>query len=94
MTTLKTTPVSGVVITPEMESNISKITEKAQLEMATNFLKVLEDTFGVEGVCALDILDALGICGLSFTIGEWASHTYLTEMSKLDEFGFPISGDK
>lgn len=94
MATVKTTPVSGMVITPEMESNISKITEKAQLEMATNFLKALADTYGVEGVCALDILDALAICGLSFTIGEWASHTYLTEMSKLDEFGFPISENK
>lgn len=94
MTTVKTAPVSGVVITPEMESNIATITEQQQLEMATNLMNALEETFGVEDICALDILDALGSCGLSLTIGEWASHTYLSEMSKLDEYGFPISGEK
>ena len=94
MTTIKTMPVSGIVITSDMESDIANVTEKQQLEMATNLLTALEETFGVEDICALDILDALGICGLSLTIGEWASHTYLTEMNKLDEYGFPVSGDK
>jgi len=81
MTTTKT-PVSGVEITPEMASNIAKITEKGQLDMATNFLKVLKDNYSLEDLGVLDVLDALGICGLSLTIGEWASYTYLTELAK------------
>ena len=86
----KRSPVSGVIITPEQEANIQKIMEKAQLEMATNVLKTLVDTLDSElfdnnlsFISPLDFLDVLGICGLSLTISEWASYTYLTEMEKV-----------
>jgi hypothetical protein len=76
------TPVSGVVITPEMAKNIANATETKQLEMATNLLKTLKNEFSMEDIGVLDVLDALGICGLSLTIGEWASYTYLTQLQK------------
>jgi hypothetical protein len=86
----KRSPVSGTIITPEQEANIQKIMEKAQLEMATNVVKALVDTLdselfdnGLSFISPLDFLDVLGICGLSLTIGEWASYTYLTEMEKV-----------
>lgn len=87
--------VSGVVITPEQEENIQQITEKAQLEMATNVLKTLVDTLDSElfdnnlsFISPLDFLDVLGICGLSLTIGEWASETYIAEMAKVADQDF------
>jgi hypothetical protein len=87
-------PVSGIILTANDQENIERIMQTQQLEMATNLLKVLKDTYGVKGISALDLLDALGICGLSLIIGEWASYTYLTELNKLDDFGSPVSGDK
>jgi hypothetical protein len=88
-------PVSGVIITPEAEANIQKITETQQLEMATNVLKTLVDTLdselfanGLSHISPLDFLDVLGICGLSLTIGEWASWTYITEMEKVPSQDF------
>jgi hypothetical protein len=91
----KRSPVSGTIITPEQEANIQKIMEKAQLEMATNVLKTLVDNLDSElfannlsFISPLDFLDVLGICGLSLTIGEWASYTYLTEMEKVADQDF------
>jgi hypothetical protein len=86
------TPVSGVVITPEMAKSIAEATETKQLEMATNVCRTLVETLdsdlfgnGLKYISPLDLLDVLGICGLSLTIGEWASWTYLTELEKVGQ---------
>jgi hypothetical protein len=52
-----------------------------QLEMATNFLKDIKENYeNLEEIDAMGILDSLGVCGLSFTIGDDASVAFLTEL--------------
>jgi hypothetical protein len=57
------------------------MTTSLQLEMAKNFLNELKGNYElIEELDALAILDTLGVCGLSFTISEDASHAFLDEL--------------
>ena len=54
------------------------MTTSLQLEMAKNFLNEIKNNYElIEELDAIDILDTLGVCGLSFTISEDASHAFL-----------------
>jgi hypothetical protein len=54
------------------------MTTSLQLEMAKNFLNEIKSNYeSVEELDAIDILDTLGVCGLSFTISQDASHAFL-----------------
>jgi hypothetical protein len=54
------------------------MTTSLQLEMAKNFLNEIKNNYeSVEELDAIDILDTLGVCGLSFTISQDASHAFL-----------------
>ena len=54
------------------------MTNSLQLEMAKNFINELKGNYElIEELDAIDILDTLGVCGLSFTISQDASHAFL-----------------
>jgi F420-0:gamma-glutamyl ligase-like protein len=73
--------------------------KKLQLEMAKNFLRELKENYGdFEELDAMDILDTLGVCGLSFTISEDASDAFIAELgatpyllSELAELGVTLT---
>jgi hypothetical protein len=75
------------------------MTTSLQLEMAKNFLTELKENYGdFEELDAIDILDTLGVCGLSFTISEDASHAFLDELgvpsyslSQLNKLGVTVT---
>ncbi len=57
------------------------MTTSLQLEMAKNFLADIKSNYeSLDEIDALGILDSLGVCGLSLTIGEDASVAFLTEL--------------
>jgi len=64
------------------ELNSSEIT---QLEMANNLADLInEDHIDEDGerMSAMDLLDLLGVCGLSLAINDLASITYLNILSQ------------
>jgi hypothetical protein len=54
------------------------MTTSLQLEMAKNFLIDIKKAYeSLDEIDAMGILDSLGVCGLSFTISQDASHAFL-----------------
>jgi hypothetical protein len=57
------------------------MTTSLQIEMAKNFLIDIKKNYeNLEEIDAMGILDSLGVCGLSFTVGDDASVAFLTEL--------------
>jgi len=57
------------------------MTTSLQLEMAKNFINELKGNYeNLEEIDAMGILDSLGVCGLSFIVGDDASVAFLTEL--------------
>lgn len=55
----------------------------SQLEMAETLLyEISRDFIEVEELSPIDLLDMLGVCGLSLTIGMDASLEYITSLSR------------
>jgi len=61
-----------------------KLKEPTQLEMAESLAEEINSTFllddGVDQMCATDVLDLLGICGLSLIRGGLASEAYIASL--------------
>jgi hypothetical protein len=56
----------------------------SQIEMAETLLTELVEEFeGVSEISPLDLLDMLGVCGLSLTIGMDASLEYMSQLSQI-----------
>ncbi len=75
------------------------MTASLQLEMAKNFLIDIKKAYkSLDEIDEMGILDSLGVCGLSFTIGDDASIAFLTELgvpsyslSELTELGVIVT---
>jgi hypothetical protein len=62
----------------EERRNIRHLQKTEQLLMATNLLNhLMEDFVELEEIDPMDLLDALGCQGLSLTIGNDASRTFI-----------------
>ena len=56
----------------------------SQLEMAETLLnEISRDFIEVEELSPIDLLDMLGVCGLSLTIGMDASLEYISQLSQI-----------
>ena len=62
----------------EERRNIRHLQKTEQLLMATNLLNhLMEDFVELEEIDPMDLLDALGCQGLSLTVGNDASRTFI-----------------
>ena len=62
----------------EERRNIRHLQKTEQLSMATNLLNhLMEDFVELEEMDPMDLLDALGCQGLSLTVGNDASRTFI-----------------
>ncbi len=64
-------------------NQIRLLQKEKQLEFATNLLNhLMEDFVELEELDPMDLLDALGCQGLSLTIGNDASETFIKLLAK------------
>lgn len=55
-----------------------------QMKMATRFVEQLKMLGSeMDEITPLSLLDTLGVCGMSLTIGDVASNTFFREMKKV-----------
>jgi hypothetical protein len=70
-------------LTLDERRQIRLLQKEKQLEFATNLLNhLMEDFVELEELDPMDLLDALGCQGLSLTIGNDASETFVKLLSK------------
>ena len=70
-------------LTIDEHNQIRLLQKEKQLEFATNLLNhLMEDFVELEELDPMDLLDALGCQGLSLTIGNDASETFIKLLSK------------
>jgi hypothetical protein len=70
-------------LTIDEHNQIRLLQKEKQLEFATNLLNhLMEDFVELEELDPMDLLDALGCQGLSLTIGNDASETFVKLLSK------------
>lgn len=72
-------------LTIDEHNQIRLLQKEKQLEFATNLLNhLMEDFVELEEMDPMDLLDALGCQGLSLTIGNDASDTFVKLLSKAE----------
>ena len=72
-------------LTIDEHNQIRLLQKEKQLEFATNLLThLMEDFTKLEEMDPMDLLDALGCQGLSLTIGNDASDTFIKMLSKAE----------
>lgn len=72
-------------LTINEHNQIRLLQKEKQLEFATNLLNhLMEDFVELEEMDPMDLLDALGCQGLSLTIGNDASDTFVKLLSKAE----------
>jgi hypothetical protein len=70
-------------LTIDEHNQIRLLQKEKQLEFATNLLNhLMEDFVELEELDPMDLLDALGCQGLSLTIGNDASNTFIKLLAK------------
>jgi len=70
-------------LTLDEHNQIRLLQKEKQLEFATNLLThLMEDFIELEEMDPMDLLDALGCQGLSLTIGNDASETFIKLLAK------------
>jgi hypothetical protein len=70
-------------LTIDEHNQIRLLQKEKQLEFATNLLNhLMEDFTKLKELDPMDLLDALGCQGLSLTIGNDASETFIKLLSK------------
>jgi hypothetical protein len=70
-------------LTIDEHNQIRLLQKEKQLEFATNLLNhLMEDFVELEELDPMDLLDALGCQGLSLTIGNDASKTFIKLLAK------------
>ncbi len=70
-------------LTLDERRQIRLFQKEKQLEFATNLLNhLMEDFVELEEMDPMDLLDALGCQGLSLTIGNDASNTFIKLLAK------------
>ena len=70
-------------LTLDERRQIRLFQKEKQLEFATNLLNhLMEDFVELEELDPMDLLDALGCQGLSLTIGNDASNTFIKLLAK------------
>ena len=70
-------------LTLDEHNQIRLLQKEKQLEFATNLLThLMEDFIELEEMDPMDLLDALGCQGLSLTIGNDASNTFIKLLAK------------
>ncbi len=72
-------------LTIDEHNQIRLLQKEKQLEFATNLLNhLMEDFVELEELDPMDLLDAMGCQGLSLTIGNDASDTFIKLLSKAE----------
>jgi lantibiotic modifying enzyme len=72
-------------LTLDERRQIRLFQKEKQLEFATNLLNhLMEDFVELEEMDPMDLLDALGCQGLSLTIGNDASNTFIKLLAKAE----------
>lgn len=70
----------------QIAKEIARVQKTSQFEMATNLLEEVMTLVPVDkNLTPLVLLDALGCAGLSLTVGDDASNTFIEILSKKGE---------